>query len=550
MRFDVVVVGGGLSGGLSAAAYLQKAGLKVAIVERRHELATFAPTTEPWPGVLMSPHASINWSGPSPVMEDLELEKYGYRLVFSPTAYGTTHKDGKNLLVYHDPSMTAKAFKRFSEKDAKVVEKLQTGLMQDVTELVETLFYKAPETHPAEVMECAMGLGRYVGIDPEAFSKMTAIQLVEELFESDHVRRTMFMGAALNVVGSALAKGQGAFTVICGFLALLPIGSTVGGMHTLAHALSSCFVEHGGAILRNCPVDRIIIRDGEAVGVHLSEEAVYPGQTIYADKALISDVGAIVTLELLGEDVMRSIDAELATKMKYWKTDYRGSVVSNWVMKDRPTWKSEAWNPDIEKAFMFYRAWDSWQECKDWVVAMQNGDFRGALGLTGELVDFGSIDPMGRSPEGFVVVRNEEAVPFEIRSEGGPSRWDDLRDEIMEKRSEVMEALAPGFRDKMLQHLLYTPLDLWRYNPSGVSGQVLGGDFSEDQWILDRMPYRMPIKKLYMAAGVWPLALSLMATGYNCACLVAEDLGVRDQSWWVHRPVDWLLRNLPSLIVA
>lgn len=61
LRYDVVVVGGGLSGGLPTAAYLQKAGLKVALLERRHELATFAPTTEPWPGVIMSPHASINW---------------------------------------------------------------------------------------------------------------------------------------------------------------------------------------------------------------------------------------------------------------------------------------------------------------------------------------------------------------------------------------------------------------------------------------------------------------------------------------------------------
>lgn len=550
LKFDVIVIGGGMSGGLPAAAYLQKAGLKVVILERRHELATFAPTNEPWPGVIMSPHASINWSGASPVIEDLELEKYGYRLLFGPTAYGTTHKDGTNVLVYHDPSMTAKAFSQFSEKDAKVVEKLQRGLVRDATEIAETLFCSAPETHPAEVMEYAMGLGRYVGIDPDDFSKMTATQLVEELFEEDHIRRTMFMGSALNVLGSALAPGQGAFTVISGFFALLPVGAYVGGMHTLAHAVAQCFVQHGGVILRNCPVDQIIIHGGEAVGVRLSEDAAFPGETLYADKALISGAGAKVTLELIGEDVMRSIDARLATKMKYWKSHYRGSLVSNWVMKGRPTWKSGAWNPDITKAFVFYRAWDSWDQCKNWVMAMQNGDLRGAYGLTGELLDFGTVDPKARSPEGWVIARNEEAVPFEIRAEGGPERWDDLREELAEKRNDVMEALAPGFKDKILQHLYYTPLDLWRYNPTGVGGNALGGDFSEDQWILDRMPYRMPIKRLYMCVGVWPLALTLMAAGYNCACLVAEDLGIRNQSWWVHRPVQWLLRNLPRLIAA
>ena len=35
--FDVLVVGGGISGGLPAATYLQKAGLDVAVIEARPE---------------------------------------------------------------------------------------------------------------------------------------------------------------------------------------------------------------------------------------------------------------------------------------------------------------------------------------------------------------------------------------------------------------------------------------------------------------------------------------------------------------------------------
>ena len=321
-------------------------------------------------------------------------------------------------------------------------------------------------------------------------------------------------------------------------------------MHTLPHALSQVFVKHGGVTLRNCPVERIIVEDGEARGVQLGPNAAFPGEIILADKALVSGVGAGVTLDLVGEDVMQSVDPVLTTKMKWWKSSYRGSAVSNWVMKGRPRWKSEEWNPDINKAFMFYRAWDSWDECKAWTLAMQNGDLRGAYGSTGELLDFGTVDPKGISPEGWVIARNEEAVPFGIRSEGGPEKWDDLREELMEERDEVMDDLAPGFKDLILQHLFYTPLDLWRYNPTGRGGNVLGGDFSEDQWILDRMPYRMPIKKMYTCVSNWPLSLSLMAPGYNCACLVAEDLGVRNQTWWSHRPIMWLGANLPKLIVA
>lgn len=179
-------------------------------------------------------------------------------------------------------------------------------------------------------------------------------------------------------------------------------------------------------------------------------------------------------------------------------------------------------------------------------MAMQNGQRRD--GLNAELSDYAAIDPKGRSPEGFVMFRSEEPLPFQLTGEGGPERWDDLREEIAEKRNDAMEALAPGFKDKILHQWIQTPLDVWRYNPSGVGGQIVGGDFSEDQWILSRMPYRTGVKKLYLSNGVWPVAATWMAAGYNCACLVAEDLGVRNQPWWTHRPVEWLLRNLGRLI--
>ena len=57
---DLIVIGAGLSGGLPAAAYLQKAGLQVLVVEANAESGTFCYTHETWPQVLDSPHVGVS----------------------------------------------------------------------------------------------------------------------------------------------------------------------------------------------------------------------------------------------------------------------------------------------------------------------------------------------------------------------------------------------------------------------------------------------------------------------------------------------------------
>jgi phytoene dehydrogenase-like protein len=182
-------------------------------------------------------------------------------------------------------------------------------------------------------------------------------------------------------------------------------------------------------------------------------------------------------------------------------------------------------------------------------MAMINNDTWGAFGNMIEILDYGACDPNAVSPEGYRVIRGEEAIPYPLRGEGGPEAWDGpIRDEMLRRRHDVMESIAPGFKARILDAYQWTPVDIWRVNPAAVYGQVLGGDFSEDQWILDRMPYRMPIKGLYMSNSVWPLGLTWMAAGYNAAQVVAEDLGVRNQPWWTHRPVAWFLSNIGRLL--
>jgi phytoene dehydrogenase-like protein len=545
-HYDVIVVGGGVSGGLPAATYLQKAGLNVVVVEANPELGNFCPTHETWPETLDSPHASINFSGSSPAMEDLGLEAYGYRLRTSPVVLGTTHRDGTNCLICYDPEQTARNFAKHSAHDGERIFELQNRMLERIVEMNELAFF-SPHPDPAKFEQILRICSSVAGVSIEEMSSMTGPELIERTFESDAVRQTVLCPTALHLQGFPLARGQGAFATILSLF--YTTGLSIGGNESLVEALTQCFLEHGGTILTSCPVERIEVEDGRARAVVLSDRATLPGERIEARSAVISGVGARMTLQLVGEQTMRSVDSRLATKMKHWKMDERGSTVTSWLIDGEMPWGSTEFDPLVERAHLMYRAFDSWQGAKDYLVAMVTNSTWDAFGNMIEILNYGNVDPNAISSEGHRVIRGEEALPYPLREYGGPEAWDGpIREELLTKRNDVMESIAPGFKERLLEAYQWTPIDIWRTNQAATFGQVLGGDFSEDQWILDRMPYRLPIKNMYMATSTWPLALTWMAAGYNAAQVVAEDLGVRNQPWWVHPPVGWFLKNIERLL--
>jgi phytoene dehydrogenase-like protein len=545
--FDVIVVGGGVSGGLPAATYLQKAGLDVAVIEARPELGNFCPTHETWPETLDSPHASINFSGNSPAIVDLELEaRYGYRIRTTPVIFGTAHPDGTNCLVSWDPQRTAESFSRHDPADGETIFDIQNRVLEKVVEMNELAFF-SPHPDAGKFEQILKLCGYVMGRSVDELSSMTAYELVELTFRSDKARQTLVCLPSLHLQGAPLSRGQGAFAVALSLFYTSAVG--IGGNEALVDALSRCFLDHGGTILVNCPVQNIEVSDGRAKAVVLDETAVFPGARFESRYGIISNVGARKTLELVGDQTMAAVDSRLAAKMRHWRMDERGSTVTSWLIDGEMPWGSAEYDPLVTKAHLMYRACDSWQAAKDYVISVINNDTWGAFGNMIEILDFGQCDPNAVSPDGYRVIRGEEAIPFPLRREGGPEAWDGpIRDEMLRRRHDVMDSIAPGFKDKIIDCYQWTPVDIWRLNPAAVYGQVLGGDFSEDQWILDRMPYRMPIAGLYMSNAVWPLGLTWMAAGYNAAQVVAEDAGVRHQSWWTARPVAWFLENIERLL--
>jgi phytoene dehydrogenase-like protein len=543
---DVIVVGGGLSGGLPAAAYLQKCGLQVLIVEANAELGTFCCTHETWPQTLDSPHVGVSFAGNSPVITDLELERYGFRFAASPVVLATTYRDGTNCLICQDPARTAENFARHSVRDGQRMLEIQSRVHQTMVEFNELSSF-SPHPDPSK-LERVFELCAYAMDFPvEQMMEMTGPELCERTFESDACRQILMTPVAFWEHGAPFARGQGAFGTT--FALYYTTGVGIGGNEVQVDALTRCFLDHGGEVWTSGAVEEVLLQDGRAVGVRLSPGSLYPGREVFARRAVISNAGVAETLRLVGRQVIESADPLLAAKMQYWQMGLRGSHVTSWLLDRRLSWISADFDPLIDEAILVYRAFDSWDGTKQYMVDMLGND---TWKVSGQLMEFtypAPADPTSTSPDGYTILRAEECFPYALHGLGGPQAWDGpLRHELVAARNSVMGELVRDWDNSVLDYYDWTPLDNWRLNRSAKFGQVVGGDFTEDQWILGRMPYRMPVPGLYMSNGVWPVGLSWMAAGYNAAQVVAADLGVRDQSWWTSRPCEWYEHNLPRLL--
>ena len=223
--YDCVIVGGGHNG-LVCANYLAREGRKVLVVESRPLVGGACVTEELWPGYRVSTAAYVVSLLLPEIENDLELRRYGYRVLLRNPSSFTPFEDGRYLLLGPDAEENHRQISKFSERDAEAYPRYEE-LLTRVAEVLEPVLNQTPPELLAlpktwrsrgvlrQLRDLLQGWKlrsslKRLGSDlSEAIELLTgpALPLLDRWFESDELKATLATDAIIGAFQSISSPG-------------------------------------------------------------------------------------------------------------------------------------------------------------------------------------------------------------------------------------------------------------------------------------------------------------------------------------------------------
>ncbi|XP_050832076.1 pyridine nucleotide-disulfide oxidoreductase domain-containing protein 2 isoform X3 [Serinus canaria] len=505
-EYDAVVIGAGHNG-LVAAAYLQQAGLRTAVLEKRHVLGGAAVTEEIVPGTpacLLSPGPGQSWWWTFPttphvpgfkfsrasyllsllrpqIYADLELQRHGLRVLprdpYSFTPLLEDRSPPRSLLLGHDMAQTQQQIAQFSQKDAQAYPKYEAFMRRMVLALDPLL--DAPPVDTAALgkgsllqqlrnlqtlkplLQAGLALGQQLPLYYEVLTAPIS-KILDHWFESEPLKATLATDAVIGAMASPHTPGSG-YVLLHHVMGELEgrrgaWGYVAGGMGALSQAIAQAATARGAHIFAEKAVCHVLLgRAGEAQGVVLEDG------TEVRSKLVLSNASPQITfLELIPQE----------------------------------------------------------QLPKDFVQRIRQLDTRSPV------TKINVLDP-GLAPPGCHVVSLFTQYTPSVLA-GGRS-WDEqARNAYADTVFDCIEDYAPGFKASVIGRDILTPPDLERiFGLPG--GNIFHGGMSLDQLYFARpVPsysgYRSPVPGLYLCgSGAHPGGGVMGAAGRNAAQVAIKD---------------------------
>ena len=529
--YDALVIGGGHNG-LTAAAYLARAGLSTLVLERREIVGGCCVTEEIAPGCRASTTSYIASMLRPEVIQDLNLAEHGLRMVPCDPAIQVPFPDGQVVSWWADRDRARAEFGKLSAKDGETFVRMDDQLKK-LARYLQPFFLEPPpeiETRSLSGWSDLFRVGkRFRGISSAEVAQLVSFltgslgEFLDNNYESEKVK-TMFLannvygkhggpyqpGTAIGLLFHLLSGGE---HELQGFF-----GHVMGGMGAITQALAASGQKFGAEIRTSAPVAQIDVRNDRACGVILEDGTEFRSRIVLSNADPKRTFLKMVPVKDLPDDFLHSVrgikmegpcakvNFVLAEEPRFTGTPAHYTLLQRTFYTLVPSLEFAERCYDIAKLGDIPE--QLWVDC----VVSSNAD--------------DSLAPKGKH----ILTCFVQYVPYHLRqgSSDKQTTWDDNRELLGDRVVKKIAEYAPNVPNAIVARQVLTPLDLER-TYGLTEGNIFHGDLRLEQLFFMRpvagwAQYRTPIGGLYLCgAGAHPGGGVTGAPGHNAAHQVLRD---------------------------
>lgn len=528
-KYDAIIIGAGHNG-LVTAAYLAKAGKKVAVFEARHVVGGCAVTEELWPGFKISRLSYVNSLFRPEIVNDLKLKDFGFEMLPRDPSSFTPFLDGRSLLLGPDKQMTHREIAKFSKKDAENYPKYE-DMLNEIAEVVEPMMTMVPPNIGNLSFSEMITYGKF-GFKhrhnlkerwADIFKLFTgsATDLLNDWFESDELKSTLATDAVIGANASPSMPGtayvlfhhvMGECNGVRGVW-----GYMRGGMGGLTQSLAGACKALGVDIFTETPIRHIMVKNNKVQGVitHQGRE--------YASKVVASGVDPNVTFNKLmdSKDLPESF-TKLVKRINYDSA----SVKINLALSELPDFKAiPGTNPGLHHRGTIHICPNS-QYIEDAYADSIAG--RPSKNPILECTIPSVVDETVAPPGQHVMNIFTQYGPYKLRD---GMTWESEKEPYAQRCLDILAEYAPNIKKSILHMEVLTPVDLEKeWNLTG--GSLFHGRLTLDQMFNMRpVPgyanYKTPVENLFVCGSASHPGGGVMGTpGLNAARVILKEAGI------------------------
>ncbi|MBW1851499.1 MAG: NAD(P)/FAD-dependent oxidoreductase [Deltaproteobacteria bacterium] len=516
-KYDIIIAGGGHNG-LTTAAYLAKAGLKVCVVERQDKIGGGVITRELTEPGFLHDHCST-WHGliqanPMILRDELGLQsQFGLKYIYPHLHTSVVFPDNRVMKFYTDIDKTCESIAEFSMNDAESYRKFYEWSVHMLDMFTQGMFSPPPPFGSYAAMMDQSDEGREL----LRASMCSGMDICNEWFESDHVKIALTRFVAEGMV-SPQAKGTGLMLFV-----FVPLshkyggGMPEGGSGVLSEALGRCIEHHGGTIRTECAIKSFSVSGDEVKGVVLES-----GEEIDAAKAVVTNLN----IKQMFPDMFPEANLPEGFLHRVERLEHSDFMAFNsaWCLHEPPKYMVDG----IDESMWVQIAPDT---IEDALRIFDNYRY-GIPSTVSPISVCTTLFDKTRAPEGKHCLYFYHFEPYDLK-EGGAEKWDEIGEDICRGMMKQLRKFTTNMGEANIigKPWFTTPLDIERYNPAMVHGDISHIAYTLSQQSSSRPlygygQYRMPISKLYLTGASSHPGAGVTGGGRATAMAVTEDLGI------------------------